>query len=188
MSLAGCILVGGDSTRMGQDKATMPWGDTTLLHHVHQIVASLCNTTMAVTRPGRDLVAPDGCNVVHDQLPGRGPLVGIHAALTSTGAERVLVVACDMPWLSVGLLRAMIEQGHGDVVVPRTAQGWEPLHAVYHRRCRPHVTAALAAGPARVPSFFDHVSVDVWDEARCRTFDPGLRSFENLNRPEDIPG
>lgn len=187
VTVAGAILIGGDSVRMGRDKASHPWGDSTLLHHVHRIVAPLCGEMMIVTRPGREVDAPEGCRVIRDRLEGRGPLVGIHAALEAAAADRVLVVACDMPWLSPALLSAMIENGHGDVVVPRTANGWEPLHAIYGRRCLPPIEAALAGGPSRVPGFFGEVEVDVWDERRCREYDPELRSFENVNRPRDIP-
>jgi len=152
---------------------------------VHRIVAPLCGEVMAVTRPGREVDAPQGCRVVCDRLEGRGPLVGIHAALEACAADRLLVVACDMPWLSPALLSAMIEHGRGDVTVPRTEDGWEPLHAIYGKRCLAPIEAALAQGPCRVPSFFDEVEVDIWDERRCRGHDRELRSFRNVNRPGD---
>ena len=188
-ALTGAILAGGDSTRMGRDKAGVLLAGRSLLEHVHGVVAPLCDEVLVVTRDehrGTQPV-PSGCRVVTDALPGRGPLVGIHAALAAAATDRVLVVACDMPWLEPLLLRAMIDEGAGDVVIPRTGRGWEPLHAVYHRRCLAAIEAVLARGAAPVASFFDAVTVDAWDPARCREHDPEGRSCRGVNRPGDRP-
>ncbi len=190
--LTGAILVGGDSTRMGRDKATMPWQGRTMLEHVHDIIAPLCTEILLITRRDRQPdslgAIPAGCRVVSDMMEGRGPLVGIHAALTASRHDRVLVVACDMPWLVSGLLVAMAAGEQGDVVIPRTAQGWEPLHAIYHRRCLTAMETALAQGSQPVPSFFADVQVTIWDTERCRVHDPEGRSFRNANTPDDLTG
>jgi len=187
VSVTGAILVGGDSVRMGRDKATLEWQGRPLLHHVHDLIAPLCREVLVVTRPGRLLDMPVGARIVHDAIAERGPLVGIHAALTAATDPRVLVVAVDMPWLASALLSAMIAADGADVVIPRTDHGWEPLHAVYHRRCRPAIENVLSRGPNRVSAFFDDVDVDPWDTERCRLHDPSGRSFLDLNRPENIP-
>ena len=110
--ITGAILTGGDSTRMGRDKIGVMLAGRTLLEHVHGIVAPLCQDVMVVTREERleatRATAPDGCRVVADRLAGRGPLVGIHAALAAADTKRVLVVACDMPWLQPALLEAIM--------------------------------------------------------------------------------
>ena len=190
-SVTTAILVGGRSSRMGRDKASLPWGTGTLLEHVHGLVAPLSAEVLLVTRAERvdqlQAEAPGDCRVVADQLPGRGPLVGIHAALCEAAHERVLVVGCDMPWLNLRLLRAQIEEGEGDVVIPRTEHGWEPLHAIYSRACVPAITAALREGSAAVPTFFPEVRVQAWTPMRWGAYDPEGRTFGNLNRPEDLP-
>jgi len=190
--LSGAILVGGDSTRMGRDKATLPWQGRTMLAHVHDIIAPLCEEVLLVTQRDRHPdslgTLPPGCRVVHDQVEGRGPLVGIHAALTASRQDRVLVVACDMPWLVSRLLVAMAADGRGDVIIPRTSQGWEPLHAIYSKNCLPAIETALSQGPRPVPSFFGDVQVEIWDSELCQTHDPDGRSFRNVNSPQDLTG
>ena len=189
-AITGAILAGGDSQRMGRDKALLPWEEGTLLEHVHALVSPFCDEMLLVTRCGRTealaAAAPAGCRVVSDRLEARGPLVGIQAALAEAQHDRVLVVACDMPWLSAELLRAMVQEGRGDVVIPRTEHGWEPLHAVYDKSCLPAIEAALHRGVGPVASFFDAVQVDAWTPERCRIHDPLGRSFRNVNRPEDL--
>ena len=190
-SITGAILTGGDSTRMGRDKIGVMLAGRTLLEHVHGIVAPLCEEVIVVTREERvaatRAAVPENCCVVADRLAGRGPLVGIHAALMAAATERVLVVACDMPWLQPTLLEAMISTGRGDVVIPRTERGWEPLHAVYDRRCLEAIEGQLEQGSRPVPSFFDAVVVDEWNDERCRLYDPDGRSFRNVNDPGDLP-
>jgi len=189
-SITGAILTGGDSTRMGRDKIGVLLAGRTLLEHVHGIVAPLCEEVIVGTREERvaatRAAVPENCCVVADRLAGRGPLVGIHAALMAAATERVLVVACDMPWLQPTLLEAMIRTGRGDVVIPRTERGWEPLHAVYDRRCLEAIEGRLEQGPGSVPSFFDAVVVDEWNDERCRLYDPDGRSFRNVNDPGDL--
>jgi len=182
--VTGVVLAGGDSRRMGRDKVRL------LLETVHERLAPHCTAMIVVTRPERcDEVrdfAPAGCEVIGDVVAGRGPLVGIHAALTASTTERIFVAAVDMPWLSPALVSAMIATAAGDVSIPRTAHGWEPAHALYHRRCLPIIERQLTAGPAPVASFFASVEVDVWGEDRWRAFDPDGRSFGNLNTPGDL--
>ncbi len=185
-AVTAAILAGGPAPGRGRDKAVLPWGRSTLLQHVHDLVAPLAAEVLLVTRPEqvkpRQDTVPDSCKVVGDWLPHRGPLVGIHTALSEAAHDRVLVVSCAMPWLNARLLRDMIHEGEGDVVIPRTEQGWEPLHAVYSRSCLPAITAALRQGQAPVASFFPEVKVQAWTPMRWGAYDPEGRSFGRVSR------
>ena len=191
--LTGAVLAGGDSRRMGRDKAELPYAGQPLLHHVCAVLADVADEILIVTRPERrdrvvDL-APAGCRIVTDALPGHGPLVGLHAALQAAAHDRVLLVGCDMPHLKPTLLRAMAESAEAtgaDVVIARLAGGYEPLHAVYRRRCLAAIERVLADGPAPVPAFFTAVQVATWPEERVKAFDPALSSFDNINAPGDL--
>ena len=184
------ILIGGDSRRMGRDKSTLVVGGRPLLAEICRRLDPLVSEILLVTRPERresaEQTAPPGSRVICDDLAGRGPLVGIHAALLQSRHDDVLTVACDMPDLQPDLLAALLVDQRGDVVIPRLDTGWEPLLAVYRRSCLPAIAAVLERGPAPVPSFFDQVNVTVWDEAELRRHDPDLRSLANLNFPEDL--
>jgi molybdopterin-guanine dinucleotide biosynthesis protein A len=184
------ILIGGDSLRMGQDKASLPWHGQSLVERIHQRIAPLVQEVLIVVRPDRlewaRKLAPQGVRVVTDVVGARGPLAGIHAALIEANHDRVLVVACDMPHLNMSLLGALLADKNADVVVPRTAKGYEPLLAVYGKACLPVIERTLAAGPSRIPAIYPEVSVSLWDEPRMQKYDPELVSLVNVNRPEDI--
>ncbi len=186
------ILLGGDSKRMGRDKATLNWQGHSLLEHVHRQVAPLVAEVLLVTRPDRidttRALAPPDARVIADTIDARGPLAGIHAALRAATHASVLALACDMPRVSPPLLAGLLDDPRGDVVIPRPGAFFEPLPAVYRRSCLPAIEAVLEQGSARVPAFFSAVRLSVWDDARLRALDPDLASLANWNRPEDIPG
>jgi len=183
--------MGGDSRRMGRDKATLRWEGRPLLEHVHGIVAPLVAEVLLVTRPDRVAAArafaPASALVVGDSGEARGPLAGIHAALRNASHPSVLVVACDMPRLQPALLAGLLDDPLGDVVIPRPGSFFEPMPAVYRRSCLPAIEAILLQGSARVPAFFPAVHLSIWNAERLGRLDPELESLANWNSPADLP-
>lgn len=143
--------------------------------------------------PFRSLAStlPMGVRTVVDQHPGMGPLAGLYSGLSAARHDLVVVLAVDMPFVSVRLLQYMICQaGTFDAVVPLVSRGetesaWEPLHAVYKRSCLPAILSCLAAGEKKVIRFFSSIRVRCVLPEEIRRFDPDLSSFTNLNTPED---
>ena len=143
-----------------------------------------------------DRLAQFGVRTVADSFPGTGTLGGIHAALVGAKHDYCLVVACDMPFLNLRLLKHMSRMGRTyDVLIPVTAgsskQGtdgviFQTLHAIYASSCLPAIEKQLAAGDNRIIRFFDDVVVKTIGEDECRAWDPELRSFLNLNTPESL--
>jgi molybdopterin-guanine dinucleotide biosynthesis protein A len=183
----GVVLAGGRSTRMGRDKALLPWGNSgrTLLDHALDRLSPLVNELVVVGDPrSHGSVGPF---VIPDDLPGQGPLGGLVTAMRYATHDGLLVLAVDMPGATGALLMAL-QAGMGhftDVVVPRHGDRLEPLCAAYHRRCRPVFEALLASGERRMRTALDQV--------RCHRLDsiPGSLNwpadlFRNLNRPEDL--
>lgn len=183
---------------MGRDKALLDWGGSPLLFHV---LSSLTRVQPAFTEL---LIIGDRCEyrgfgarVVADQYPGAGPLGGIATALRACSTEAIFVVACDMPFLRPELIGAMIQLASSelvDAVVPRrrgddTGQGpggvFETLHAVYRPSCLPAIENRLARGERQVVSVLRDVRVLPVTESWLRKRDPDLRSFVNVNRPEE---
>lgn len=195
--LAGVVVAGGQSRRLGQDKRRLRlWGDPgpTLLEHTLATLAPLCAELVVVLN---DAEAWPGlpARAVPDVYADAGALGGIYAGLAAASAPRAIVVAADMPLLSPAALRAMLALPHDyDALVPRSprperarnALDLEPLHAVYTRACLGPLRATLDAGRRRIVDFLDQVRVRVVEPADLAAADPAGRSFRNINTPEEL--
>jgi len=128
-----------------------------------------------------------GQRTVSDVFPGHGPLGGLYSALYHARFERVIAVACDMPFLNRPLLRyQLLVSRDFDMVVPRVGRWLEPLHAVYSKECIEPIKEAMDAGEYRLQSFFDRVRVRYVEIPEIEIFDPDHRSFMNVNTPADL--
>jgi molybdopterin-guanine dinucleotide biosynthesis protein A len=177
------VLAGGRSRRMGRDKARLPVGTTIL---VERIIGRLAPAVDQVIVAGGSFPDLDGVRLVADDEPGAGPLTGIAAGLRALPGEVGWVVACDLPDVDprVGeLLFALAADV--DAVVPRPGARPEALCAVYHRRLVPRIERMLAAGEHRVRALLEESRVSYVDAPELRNVDPELRSFRNLNTPEE---
>ena len=192
--LSAAVLAGGQSRRMGTDKALLPLrpGDPPLAQVVIDRVRAVADDVIVVASD-RPAYAVFGVPVSPDRFPEAGTLGGIATALAATRHAHCLVVACDMPFLDIELLRWMAEHPRTyDVLVPRlpgeSRQGggfvYQTLHAIYGKTCLPAIERRLAVGQRQVIGFFPEVNVEAVDEAAIRAIDPDLRSFFNANTPE----
>jgi molybdopterin-guanine dinucleotide biosynthesis protein A len=180
------IQAGGQSRRMGTDKALVQLGGIPLIEHVLKRVEGLADEILITSNHTEGLTYL-GVPMVQDPIPGAGALAGLETALNAARGEHVLVLACDMPFVSRELIRYMIELApRADVVVPIHAGYFEPLHAIYSKECLPRIESSLQDGQTRVISFYDEVRVQVIDENKIVTFDPQGMSFFNINTPEDL--
>jgi molybdopterin-guanine dinucleotide biosynthesis protein A len=169
----------------GRDKAFLELGGRSLIEIVVGRMASMCAEVLVVagdTRPYAGLGVP----LVEDRFRGVGVLGGLHAGLTVAACDLTLAVGCDMPFLNPDLLRVFARWMEGfDVVVLRQGENVEPLHAAYRRTCLPALEAAIRAGERRIISFFPHVRVRYVTSGEITPFDPDLRSFRNVNTPQE---
>lgn len=163
---------------MGRDKALLPYRGATLAGHVAAAVKQAAGGVVLVGDPAR--YGGLGYRAIPDAMQDSGPLAGIHAALLDSSADWNLLVACDMPGVSAALLESLLEAAEragADAFLPAGPSGHpEPLCAVYHRRCRDAIGAALAAGVRKVRDGLAGLDVAVrqWDDA-----------FQNCNTPGD---
>jgi len=183
------IQAGGESRRMGQDKALMPFLGAPLIARVLQRLQPLAAETL-VTSNRPEAYAFLGLPFIPDRIAGRGALGGLYTALSAATQPLVAVVACDMPFASPALFTAcasQLEAEGWDAVVPRTEGGMEPFHAVYAReRCLPLVEAAIQADKWRVDAWFEQARIRFLDPAETRLHDPGGLAFWNVNTPEEF--
>jgi len=186
-NVSGIILAGGRSRRMGgRNKALFRVGGTRIIQRVVATMTRVFSRVLLVTN-NPDEFAFLGLPMVPDIKPGVGSLGGLYTGLYHCPTEYGFLVACDMPFLQEGIIRHLtgLIDGH-DVVVPRVGAHLEPLHAVYSRRCIPHIEALLHENELAIIAFFPHVSLREVDERELRRLDPTLTFLMNLNTPEDL--
>ncbi len=186
LPVTAAILAGGNSRRMGHNKALLPLSGQPLIAHVAARLEKVARQRIILSNDAATYQFLD-LPIYGDIFVGVGALAGVHAALTYAAFPLVFVVACDMPFLDPRLLRWLYDRiEEADVVMPRLGGREEPLHALYRRhRVLPKVTARLQAGYRRVVSFLPDVNVRYVDEAEMKLVAPELRSFRNANTPEE---
>lgn len=188
MSVAGIILCGGKSTRMGTSKALLPFGDETMLQRVVRLLSEVVTRIVIVSAAEQELPAlPAHVIVTRDERDGRGPLEGLRAGLKALpeDVERAYVTSCDVPLLVPAFARQMLDLSRGyDVAVMEIEGFTHPLSAVYAQTTLAPIEGLLAQDRLRPAFLFDLVKT-----RRVRpdeiTADPDLRTLRNLNTPED---
>ena len=181
------IQAGGRSLRMGCNKGLLPLAGKPMIEHLLERVDGLGDEILITTNMPQDYSSP-GVKLVADAVPGAGTPAGLQTALSAAQGASVLVLACDMPFVSRPLLQHLIRLApNADVVIPKHGGNYEPLHAVYNKHnCLLALEAALEAGEKRMISFFPHVQVAIVGEAELARLDPKGSSFFNINSPEEL--
>jgi molybdopterin-guanine dinucleotide biosynthesis protein A len=172
---------------MGRDKATLAFGDLPLLTWIVRRVGLVCSQVIVVAREA-GAYQDCGAMVIADRLAGEGPLVGLHAGLLAAETEYAAAVACDLPFVEPALLAGLIDCSPGwSAVVPEALGNVHPICAVYHRSVGQNAEAILRAGGGSLRRLLADpaLRVRVLPEEELREWDPALRSFMNLNTPED---
>lgn len=181
--ISAFVLAGGKSTRMGVDKASL-WLDSKTLLEI-AIEKARCLTAEArVVGPQKKF----GPQAIEDIFPERGPLGGIHAALQSSTSELNLILAVDMPFIETGFLEYLLREAARSpaaVTVPRSAQGWQPLCAVYRQSFHKPAERALLAGQNKIDALFPHLQIRVVEEEEITRAGFAAKMFDNLNTPQD---
>lgn len=172
---------------MGRDKALAPLAGKPLIQHVLARLVGLGEETL-VTTNNQEALEFLGLPLVADEDPGAGALPGLLTALRAARGDRVLIVACDMPFVNRLLLEHLVAlSAHADVVVPRWNDRYQTMQSVYARKkCLAAVEEALAQGERRMISFYPQVKVRIVSREEVAEYDPSGRSFYNVNTPEDL--
>jgi len=188
MKLSVVIQAGGESRRMGQNKALLPFMGQSLIERVISRIKAISDEII-ITSNDPGLFDFLHVPVFADLVPGRGALSGLFTAFSIAHTPLVAVVACDMPFVSTQLLEAQVElliKQNMDGIVPRHDNGTEPFHAVYRREeCREAVKASLDLEHRRVDSWFPTVRMGYMEREDIMRYDPSGHAFFNINSPED---
>jgi len=189
--LTVCIQAGGQSSRMGEDKALKPFLGRPLIQRVVERLSPIADELIVTTNRPEDYSFLEARLTLRADLkPGRGALGGLYTAIASATHPLVAVVACDMPFASSTLFEAgsrLLVEEEADVVIAKTDDGYEPLHAVYRREtCLPAIESAIEADQWKVIAWFPRVKVRVLTPEEIKRYDPSGLAFWNVNTPEEF--
>jgi molybdenum cofactor guanylyltransferase len=184
--VAGFILAGGESSRMGREKALLEIGGMPLILRTARLVESVAGSATVVGES--PAIRALGLDTVADDWPGAGPLGGIATALRTSRAGWSLVVACDLPYLTRAWLEYLVScalASDADAVIAMNLGGAEPLCAAYRETAEPAIRSAVALGNRKVRSMLENLRGEVIEPAEWKRFDSDGYLFKNMNSPED---
>ncbi len=190
LGLSCIVLAGGKGQRLGYDKIQECIGGISLIKRVVDTLSSFRCQIIIVT--ARKQVLPGVSSYpetkrVTDIYPGKGPLGGVYTGLVVSEHLQNIVVAADMPFLNLPLLKYMVGKSAGfDVVIPRIGRMIEPLHAVYSKECLPLMELKLAKGELSIHSLFTRLRVNYIEADDIDRFDPDHLSFFNINTEAEL--
>ncbi len=184
--MTGAILAGGRSSRMGTNKAVVDFGGQRLIARLLQKIRPLFPEILIVANesaPYADLDVP----VFADRIPDKGSLGGIYTAVHHSAYPQTFCLACDMPLANPEVIAYLRDQAPGyDVVVPRTEEGYQPLHAVYSKSCLARMEAMIQADSLKIDRLFPSVRLRTVEADELRPLEPSLRCFVNVNTREEL--
>lgn len=186
--LSAAVLAGGESKRMGENKAFLKLDGRYLIELIIDKLCRLFTDVMVVTDMVREM----------DFLPVRlvedlytegekNALRGIHAALAAASQPSCFILACDMPFLSPALIKHMSSFAEDyDLIVPRLEGHYQPLFSFYHKKCLPYIHGALEQEYYKISSIYEKLNIKVIDEIAVQIYDPKQLSFFNINSRDDF--
>lgn len=183
------IQAGGKSSRMGEDKGLVKLQDSPLISHVIKNLENL-GDEMLITSNSPQGYLQFGLPVYEDEIKDYGALAGMATAFKAARHEKVVLVACDMPFADKKLFKYMLkllDKENIDAVVPSTDVGYEPFHAVYRREiCLPAVLRAIEKQKKRMISWFEDVDVYLMETSEFKKITGEKNPFFNINTPEEL--
>jgi len=186
---SAAILAGGRARRFGgRDKSRLVVDGRSILDRQIAELSALADEILIVG-PTRmwDAPVPAGVGLVADRLADCGPLGGLDAAFGAARHDTIVLVACDMPFVTAGLLGHLLSVVDGaDAAVPRTDRGYHPLCAVYTRRCAPEVAQLLAENRLAMQELLERVRLREVGLDEIERFGPAARLLANVNSPAEF--
>lgn len=185
VAASALVLTGGRSSRMGRDKASLPFGSATLIEHLVATLAPRFSDILVVASPAQ-VLPPVEARVLRDDIAYDGPAAALAAGLRAMQNDVAFVTSCDGPGVHLPLVEFLLGEvaGH-DAVLPVWERRPQPLRAVYRRTALWPLEQQLALGGRRLLDLFGAIEVRHVGEDEIRRFDPDGRSFVNLNTPAD---
>ncbi len=179
------ILAGGKSSRMGSNKAFLKLKGKTFIELQIELLRKIFDEIFISANTPSEyeyLNLP----VFKDVYPGKGPLGGIYTSLINASSYHTFMLACDMPFVGLELIKHLKDLTKKfDVVIPKSERGLEPLHAFYSKNCIDPIRRELEEDNLRIISFFPHVNVKIVELDKLTTSDSFNNSIKNLNTRDE---
>ena len=184
--MTGVVLAGGHSGRIGTNKALLELGGARIIERVLCTIRPLFHE-VAIVANDLDTYAYLGVPIWPDRIPEKGPLGGVYTAVFQSASPQTFCIACDMPFPNPAVIAYLQDVAPGyDVVVPRTTDGYQPLHAIYSKTCLPQMEAMIHADQLKIDRLFPAVRLRIVEEKEFHPKDPHLLCFVNVNTWEDL--
>ena len=184
--MTGIILSGGKSLRMGENKAFIEIEGVPIIQRIYTLFKELFHEVIIVTNQ-IELFKKFDSKIYSDLLPNKGALGGLYTGLFFSNFHYSFCVACDMPFLNKPLVQYLIKRiGDEDVIVPRTKDGLQPLHAIYSKNCLDPIKEIIEQGKFKIIDIYHQVQVNIIEEADFISLDPFRESFINVNTPKEL--
>lgn len=174
---------------MGRDKRVLEVAGIRLLDRALGVLEQVFAEVLIVVAEPSPEVAQLGHRVVTDLIPNCAALGGLYTGLSAASAPRVFLAACDMPFLEAEVIQVLVDRDvEADVVMAELATGLQPLHAVYSRRCLPHLEGMARRGDLALHHLVQvsGLRVRIVPEEELRRLHPQGLSFMNVNTPADL--
>jgi len=175
---------------MGKDKAFIEIDGIPIIQRICNVFEKLFNEIIIVTNQ-KELYSGFKAKIVSDLIINRGALGGLYTGLFFSSNPYSFCVACDMPFLKEPMIQYLIKQANGyDVIVPRTEDGLQPLHAIYSKNCLESIKNIIGMGKYKIIDFYPLVEKKIIEESEFISLDINLKlmreSFININTPEEL--
>ena len=184
--MTGVILAGGESTRMGKNKAFVEINGQRIIDRTVSLFRKIFDDVLLVTNTPLEYIELK-VKIVTDLIPGKGALGGIYTGLFFSSSPKAFFVGCDMPFLDRDVIQYFLSLSQtADIVVQRTKDHWQPLHAVYPRTLLKPIARLLQQGELKISKAYQGMKVREITEEELKPFDPDLHTLSNVNTPEEL--
>jgi len=190
LTCSGIILSGGLNSRMkGKNKAYLKIGDSRFLDRVTGTLRECFNEILLVTKdPAAYTRVQKDIKITKDISDIHSPLSGIHAGLSNMEADYAFCIGCDTPFLKGEVVEILVNEiePNADVIVPYSGTYFQPLCAIYSKRCAPSIEGQLSKNDLKVDNLFSKIRIKTIPYEIFQQVDEDLISFFNVNSPQDL--
>jgi molybdopterin-guanine dinucleotide biosynthesis protein A len=190
--MTGVILAGGEGKRLGRDKTEIVIERESLIETIIAKLSTSFEELLVITSKKKythyaHRFAHLKVKVYTDIFDKRGSIAGVHSGLHHASHQHAFFVGCDMPFLNLFLIDYFKQLADGnDVVVAQCVSGYEPLHAIYSKRCMGYLEKLMQSNNLRIYDFYDEVKLHIVGEEEIESYDPGKLSFFNINTEQAL--